>query len=178
MLNIPFKIKVNKYKKQIIKNLLPSSDSLCISKIHQLQKRPLLIIANDGYSVKRLFDEISFFAPNLKTAIFASNEILPYEQISPQKELIAERLRVLWQISHNQLDIVITQANTLQTKICPKEYLLQRLFILNIGDKITLGKLRTQLIESNYFLVEQVYEAGEFAIRGSIIDIMPMGTKQ
>ncbi len=178
MLNILFKIKINKYKKQIIKNLLPSSDSLCITKIQQLQQKPLLIIANDGYSVKRLFDEISFFAPNLKVAIFASNEILPYEQISPQKELIAERLRVLWQISHNQLDIVIIQANTLQSKICPKEYLLQRLFILNIGDKITIGKLKTQLIESNYFLVEQVYEAGEFAIRGSIIDIMPMGTKQ
>jgi hypothetical protein len=52
MLNLPFKIKINKYKKQIIKNLLPSSDSLCITKIQQLQQKPLLIIANDGYSVK------------------------------------------------------------------------------------------------------------------------------
>ncbi|MFN7095763.1 MAG: hypothetical protein ACK4M7_10400, partial [Burkholderiales bacterium] len=175
---ISFNLALNQLKRQEIAKLLPSTDSLCLASLQQQLQVPLLIIANDGYSTSRLLEEIRFFAPQLKVASFPDLEMLPFERAAPQKELTAERLRVLWQISLGQLDIVIVQANTLQTRLCPKEYLDHRVLILKVGDKLSLSELRTKLLSSNYSLVEQVYEAGEFAIRGGVVDIMPMGCKQ
>jgi transcription-repair coupling factor (superfamily II helicase) len=160
--------------KQKINRYLPSADALAISKLYKSQ---LLVIANDAYTANRLLDEIQLFAPQLRVKIFPDTEILPYERISTQKDIIAERLSVLWQISHNALDIVIVQLSTLQTKICPVAYLHARVMLLKIGDKLSIERLSHQLVNSDYTHVAQVYEAGEFAIRGGIIDIMPMGSK-
>jgi transcription-repair coupling factor (superfamily II helicase) len=168
----------NNYQQQKLANHLPSSDSLAITKISTITKAPLLVIANDSYNANRLYDELHFFAPKNKIAIFPDSEILPYEKITPQPDLIAKRLSTLWQIVHNQLDIVIVSANTLQTKICPPNYLTTRVLLLKIADKLSLTKLREQLVSNDYALVDRVYQNGEFAIRGGTIDIMPMGSKQ
>ena len=153
---------------------MPSADALAISKLH---KSPLLVIANDAYTANRLYSEISMFSPGLAIKIFPDTEVLPYERISPQKDIIAERLRVLWEISHQRLDIVIVNSNTLQKKISPTDYLYSRVMLLKIGDKLSIEKLTSQLVNSDYTHVNQVFETGEFAIRGGIIDIMPMGSK-
>lgn len=154
---------------------MPSADSLAIA--NSFNKTPILLITNDAFTLNRIFDEINFFKPSLKVCIFPDSEILPYERISTQKEIIADRLKALWQISHKTPDIVLVQASTLQTKICPIEYLHGRVLLLKIGDKLSTNELRHKLINSDYDLVEQVYESGEFAIRGGIIDIMPMGAQ-
>lgn len=175
---LPLELTINKFNKQSISKLPASVDALYIAKLQASQKQPLLIISDDANGAKRLCYEIKLFAPQLRVAIFSDTETIAYDRISPPKELIAERLRVLWQISLNQLDIVIIQANTLQTCICPKEYLYQRVLLLNVGNKLSLSSLRNKLINSDYSLVEQVYEPSEFAIRGGIVDIMPMGSKK
>lgn len=165
-----------KFKKLKIQRLIPGSDAWVIADLYN--KQPLLLVVNDAYTANRLVDEIQLFKPELNIAIFQDTEILPYERISTQKDIIANRLKVLWQISLKQLDVVIIQLSTLQTKLCPKEYLYSRVMLLKIGDKIATDALRHKLVNSDYTLVEQVYESGEFAIRGGIIDIMPMGSKQ
>ncbi|MFN8770334.1 MAG: transcription-repair coupling factor [Neisseriaceae bacterium] len=154
---------------------LPSSDSLLIAKISETTSCPLLIITNDAYNANRIFDELEFFASNKKFAIFPDTEILPYERTTPQSGIIADRLKCLWQVSIKQLDIVIIQASTLQTRICPINYLHSRLLSLKISDKLSISELRIKLVSGDYVMVDRVYEAGEFAIRGGIIDIIPMG---
>lgn len=161
--------------KQKIGRLVPSSDAWALANLPQ--NNPLLIIVNDAYTANRLANEIVLFNPALKVAIFPDIEILPYERLSPSKNMIAGRLTILWQISYNQLDVVIVQLGTLQTRLCPPEYLHSRVMLLKVGDKISTDNLRQKLVSSDYTHVEQVYEAGEFAIRGGIIDIMPMGSK-
>jgi transcription-repair coupling factor (superfamily II helicase) len=164
-----FKRKINCYT--------PSVDSWGI--VNQcISDAPLLIIANDAFILNRIYSELRFFRPKLRISIFQDTELLPYERINAQKDIIANRLKVLWQIMHNQVDIVLVQLSTLQTKLCPQEYLYQKLFLLKIGDKLSITELKQKLIVSDYNLVERVFEAGEFAIRGGIIDIMPMGSKQ
>ena len=153
---------------------MPSADSLAISKLY---KSPLLVITNDAYSANRICNELSMFSPNLRIKVFPDTEVLPYERISPQKDIIAERLRILWEISQQSLDIVIVQSSTIQKRVCPKEYLYSRVMLLKIGDKLSISKLSSQLINSDYNHVTQVFETGEFAIRGGVIDIMPMGSK-
>lgn len=156
--------------------LVTSADSLYMTHLAENQK--LLIITNDSINAKRMLDEISFFSPILKCIIFPDTEILPYERTTPQKDIIARRLKTLWQLHENALDIVIISSSTLMTKVCPKEYLYQRQFSLKVGASINLQHLKEQLVSSDYTMTTQVYEAGEFAMRGGIIDIMPMGTKQ
>lgn len=156
--------------------LMASADSLYLSHLAKNQK--LLIVASDSVSAKRILDEISFFAPNLKCTIFLDTEILPYERTTPQKDIIAFRLKTLWQLHENFLDVVIISSSTLMVRLCPKEYLYQRQFSLKVGTAINLQHLKEQLVSSDYTLTTQVYESGEFAVRGGIIDIMPMGTKQ
>jgi transcription-repair coupling factor (superfamily II helicase) len=167
----------NSHNKQYLPILPMGGDSLCIANIHQPQ-RPLLVIANDSYITNRIHDELALFAPQLSSAIFPDHEILPYERTSPRVEVIAKRLKILWQISLNQLDVVIVSANILQTRLCPLSYLHSRQLILKVGDKISITRLREQLVASYYSLTTQVHEAGEFAVRGGIIDIMPMGSRQ
>ena len=140
--------------------------------------KAILYIVNDGYQLQRLVGELSLFAPELRLAVFPDYEVLPYERQSPYNELIAERLRTLWQVQHKQIDILLVQATTLQMLLPPQDYFAKRVLLVKIGDRLDSEQLRSQLIASGYQCVHQVYEAGEFAIRGSIIDILPMGSKQ
>lgn len=159
---------------QHLPELLVSADSLYISKL----THKLLVIANDSINAKRLLDEIEFFNPKLNCAIFPDTEILPYERSTPQKDIIANRLKILGQMDRNELDVVIISSTILSNRLCPKEYLYQRQFSLKLGAKINLQRLKEQLVSSEYTLTTQVYEPGEFAVRGGIIDLMPMGSKQ
>lgn len=156
--------------------IMASADSLYIS--HLAQKQKILIIANDSVNARRMLDEINFFAPTLKCAIFPDSEILPYERTTPQKDVIALRLKTLGQLHKNQLDVAVISSNTLMVRLCPKEFLYGRQFSLKVGASINLQHLKEQLVGSDYTLTSQVYEPGEFAQRGGVIDIMPMGTKK
>ena len=170
-----FKITPDKFIKQKISFLPHGADALAIAKLHN--KQPILVIANDAFNLNRLFEEIKLFNPSLRVVLFPDSEILPYERISTQKEIIAERLKILWHISHQQTDIVLVQVSSLQCRIPPAEYLNSRMFLLKVGEKLSITNLSHKLINSDYTHVEQVYEAGEFAVRGGIVDIMPMGSK-
>ncbi len=64
------------------------------------------------------------------------------------------------------------------SRLCPKEYLYQRQLNLEVGMAINLQLLKQQLVSSDYTMTNQVYESGEFAVRGGIVDIMPMGSPQ
>ncbi len=157
-------------------NLLPSSDSLFIASYAKSKNSRLIIITKNSFDSRRINDEVKLFDPELKIKILQNTEILPYEKAFPQKEVIAERLRTLWQVFYQQLDILIVEINTLQTKICPPQYLIQRMLLLKVGAKLPVTDLKEKLVSADYLLVEQVLEPGEFAVRGSIIDILPMGS--
>lgn len=177
MFTIPLPKSIHKQKNQLAQFPL-GGDALFIGKLAEDLKKPLLYIVNDGYQLQRLLHEIKLFAPEINVTIFPSYEVLPYERQSPYNELIAERLRCLWQVQQHQIDILLVQSTTLQTLLPPADFFYKRVLMLEIGNTLDIEQLRSQLISAGYECVQQVYEAGEFAIRGSIIDIMPMGSKQ
>lgn len=176
MLQIKFPQNIHK-ERNFIKKLPLGGDSFYIANLQKELKAPLLYIANDAYELQRLEQELVLFVPELNIASLPSYEVLPYERQSPYKDLIATRLRTLWQVQNNQLNVLLVQASTLQNLLPPQDFFNQKVFIIKIGDKIDISDLRTKLVASGYEFVNQVYEAGEFAIRGSIIDILPMGQK-
>lgn len=108
--------------------------------------------------------------------LFPDWETLPYDQFSPHQDIISQRLYTLNRMGQATDAIVITSASTLMHKLCPPEYLNQYALMLKQGQKLDLEGFRTQLQQAGYYCVNKVLEHGEFAVRGSIIDVFPMGS--
>lgn len=177
MIKVSLPAKVHPQKNHLAR-LPAGGDALFIASLASAKKLPFLYIARDGYELRRLADEINFFQPGMTVGVFPDYEVLPYERQSPYAELVAERLKILWQLQQQKLDIILIQASTLQTLLPPLEYFNQRVLWLKKTNRIDGAILREKLVAAGYQHVKQVFAEGEFAIRGSIIDIMPIGLKR
>ncbi|HVE44773.1 MAG TPA: transcription-repair coupling factor [Gammaproteobacteria bacterium] len=150
--------------------------SLALSAAMQHSTQPMLIVTTDNLSASRLLEELHFF--NAGTVLpFPDWETLAYDHFSPHQDIISDRLSALFQLSLMQKGAVISTVATLMHRLPPQDYLDKYVFVLKIGDQLDIAQLRAKLIHSGYQLVGQVREHGEFAIRGSIIDLFPTGSR-
>ncbi|MGL4893538.1 MAG: transcription-repair coupling factor [Shewanella sp.] len=136
-----------------------------------------LIVTSDTPSALNLESELNYLLSKstIKVRLFPDRETLPYDSFSPHQDLISQRLETLSHISQAHHSVVIVPVSTLMVRLPPKAYLSANVFVLKKGDKYPLHTVRQHLIDTGYHLVEQVYEHGEFAIRGSILDLFPTG---
>lgn len=165
--------------KQIWGQLHGSSLALALAEYCQQTSGIKLLIAQDNLSANQLQEELNFFLnPNSPQELlfFPDWETLPYDQFSPHQDIISERLYTLSRIQQVTDAIVITSASTIMHRLCPPEFLNQYALMLKEGQKLDLASFRNQLQQSGYHCVNKVLEHGEFALRGSIIDVYPMGS--
>jgi len=157
--------------------LAGASLSLALSDLAtETTNKPILIIAPDSLTAARLVDEMRFFSQIPDRIIaFPDWETLPYDHFSPHQDIISDRLTVLHQLLAGQPCVIVTTIATIMHKLSPTDYLDKNSFVLHKGEKIILDKLRARLTSAGYQHVTQVREHGEFAVRGSIIDLFPMG---
>lgn len=137
------------------------------------------ILTPDHLSAKQLEAELRFFLPQDHTApilFFPDWETLPYDHFSPHQDLISERLATLHHIQQHPDAWLITAASTAMHRLCPASFLNQHTLYLNEQQFLNLDTFRHQLLEAGYHAVQQVLEHGEFALRGSILDLYPMGS--
>lgn len=156
-----------------------SSLAFILSLVIAQQSRPVFIITADSLTASHLEKEINFFqdaaAPILH---FPDRETLPYDRFSPHQDLISERLASLYTIPSLKQGAIITTISTLLHRLSPPSFLNAFTFLIHTGDKLDLTQTRQRLQEAGYYFVNQVREHGEFAIRGSILDLFPMGAAQ
>lgn len=158
-------------------NLHGASTGLALSSAIANAQRPLLIIAPDNLFVSHLIDELHFFTPQGRDVLtFPDWETLPYDHFSPHQDIISDRLATLHRLPMMQQGAVITTAATLMHQLAPNEFLDGHSFSLKTGEQLNIDILRTRLSKAGYHAVSQVREHGEFAVRGSIVDIFPMGS--
>lgn len=157
-----------------------ASASLAISQfIASEPHKPILLITSDSLHAARLVEELRFFSATPERIIaFPDWETLPYDHFSPHQDIISERLTVLHQLLVGQPCVIVATIFTLMHKLPPTDYLTQHSFVLHKGERIVTDKLRTQLTNAGYQHVTQVRDHGEFAVRGSIIDLFPMGSDE
>ncbi len=156
-----------------------ASLALALSNAMSNTNQPFLIIAPDNLTSSHLLDELAFFTGNNDNVLhFPDWETLPYDHFSPHQDIISERLAALYRLPGMKKGAVVTTVSTLMQRVPPENYLTQHTFLLKTGDKLNLDILRTRLAHAGYHHVSQVREHGEFAIRGSIIDLYPMGSTQ
>ena len=136
----------------------------------------LAIITASPLEAQRLAEEIAWFAPTLRAHLLPDWETLPYDNFSPHQDLISERLATLHAVSRNECDVLIAAAGTAITRLAPPTFLAAHTFFMKQGEKLDIGKLRAQLTLAGYQHVTQVVAAGEYSVRGGLVDLFPMGT--
>ena len=156
-----------------------SADALLLAQLAQREKaagRATAVFTADATDAQRLIDELTFFAPSLRTALFPDWETLPYDTFSPHQDLISERLATLWRISQRDADVVIVPATTALYRLAPPAFLAGYTFHFKTRQKLQESKLKAQLTLAGYSHVTQVVSPGEYAVRGGLIDLFPMGS--
>ncbi|HOI67639.1 MAG TPA: CarD family transcriptional regulator, partial [Thiomonas arsenitoxydans] len=137
---------------------------------------PWLVVTADAADAQRLLGELQWFAPQLRIGLLPDWETLPYDSFSPHQDLISERLATLWAIHNQQIDVVIAPANTAIQRLAPPEFLAAYTFDFRQGEALNEAALRAQLVLAGYNHVSQVMAPGEYAVRGGLIDLHPMGS--
>ena len=160
-----------------------SADALLLAQLGERERalrRTTAIVTADASDARRLVDELAFFAPGLRCAVFPDWETLPYDTFSPHQDLISERLAALWRISQKDkdtgADVVIVPATTALYRLAPPGFLAGYTFEFKVQQKLDEAKLRAQLTLAGYSHVTQVVSPGEYAVRGGLIDLFPMGS--
>jgi transcription-repair coupling factor (superfamily II helicase) len=137
----------------------------------------VLVVAGDPQEADRLRDEIAFFAPpGVEVHLLPDAETLPYDAFSPHPDISSQRLRTLSRIPDMDRGAVIVALSTMMQKLPPSAWVLGSSLELATGQRLDGDAFRTRLTNAGYVAVSQVAEHGEYAIRGSIIDIFPMGS--
>lgn len=159
-------------------NLHGAASGLAIVEAARQLDGILVIVLEDQRQLQILQSEIEFFLhefDEIHVQQFPSWECLPYDNFSPHHNIISNRLRVLGKLPEQNRGILLVQTANLMQRLPPVNYVLGHRFSLKKSQKIDLNALKTQLIESNYVSVNQVMSPGEFAVRGGLVDVYPMG---
>jgi transcription-repair coupling factor (superfamily II helicase) len=155
--------------------LAGSADALAIAEL-AARGQMLAVITARPSEAQRLLEEIRWFAPQLRTHLLPDWETLPYDSFSPHQDLISERLSTLYAVSRGEADVVLVPASTALYRMAPPAFLAAYTFFLKQGETLDVERLRTQLTVAGYACVTQVVSPGEFAVRGGLVDLYPMGS--
>ena len=148
-----------------------------IDQIRNRHQGPILMLCNDSESASRIRREIRFFAgDSLPVMLFPDWETLAYDSFSPHQDITSTRLETLYRLQGLKSGVIVVPASTAMQRVAPKEFVSGNVFWLEKGQQLDADMMREQLIDAGYNLVDTVYEHGEFAVRGAIIDLYPTGT--
>ena len=138
---------------------------------------PLLVVTRDAATAARFEEELGFFgAGRTPVLAFPGYETLPYDQFSPHPDIISQRLRAMAKLPVLQRGIVIVDLPTALQRLPPRTFVDAHALSLRTGEALDLEKFRLRLTSAGYASVPQVAEPGDFAIRGSLFDVFPMGS--
>ncbi len=157
--------------------LIGASLALAVTELTAAADRPVVLLAEDPRQADQLEAEIRFFGgDDLPVEHFVEWETLPWDSFSPHQDIISQRLRVLATLPAMRRGVVITAATALQQRLPPVDYVKARSLSLRQGQAMPRAAFTDSLVAAGYLRVPQVSEHGEFAVRGSLIDVFPMGT--
>src|SRR5580700_5731303 len=156
--------------------LYGSAAALALAEATRADRRLYVVIADAARELDRLTAEVRFFAgAALPLLRLPDWEVLPYDLFSPHPDIISERLQTLYELPHLSRGCLIVAADTLMQRLAPHSYVQGRAFELSTGEALLIEPFRARLIEAGYASVSQVVSPGEFAVRGSLLDVFPMG---
>ncbi|WP_372738182.1 transcription-repair coupling factor [Neptunomonas sp.] len=156
-----------------------SAAGLLIAQAALKHQQLTLVISRNSDTASLLENEIHFYsaAQNLQILPFPDWETLPYDTFSPHQDITSTRVSTLKQLSQLTHGVVIVPISTLMHRIAPSSFLQAHSLVLQTGQQLNIDILRQQLSDAGYRAVDTVNEHGEYTVRGSIIDLYPMGSE-
>lgn len=163
-------------EQRLLGELTGAACATLVAEIAERHAGPVVLIAPDMQNALRLHDEISQFTDQMVMNL-ADWETLPYDSFSPHQDIISSRLSTLYQLPTMQRGVLIVPVNTLMQRVCPHSFLHGHALVMKKGQRLSRDALRTQLDSAGYRHVDQVMEHGEYATRGALLDLFPMGSE-
>ena len=169
--------------------LYGAAKSLAIVSAAKKYQGLTLVLAESAKSAAALERELGFFNATVNADQCSSEkdfpilhlpdwETLPYDLFSPHQDIVSERLQTLHQLSTTQRGILVVPASTAMHRLPPAEFIAGNSFVYEVGQRLDINALRQQFQQAGYHCVDTVYEHGEYAVRGALIDVFPMGSKR
>ncbi len=155
------------------------SKGLALAKAVEQFSGLTLIISPDIQTAHTLESELAFFCnQEIEIYLFPDSETLAYDVFSPHEDIISDRILALSALPNTQQGALIISAGTVLSKLASKDFILGQSINLSISDQLNLETFKQTLVKAGYQYVSQVMTHGEFSVRGSIIDLFPMGSNQ
>lgn len=164
-----------KRSKSQISCISGTATTVTIAEVAKRHTAPVLLVVASLAAATQLYEELESF-PELQVALFPDWETLPYDTFSPDQNTISQRLATLYNLQRLKRGLLIVPLTTLMQRLCPPSFIAGSALLLKNGQNLAPEELRQQLVQAGYRNVEQVNAQGEFAVRGSILDLFPMGS--
>jgi transcription-repair coupling factor (superfamily II helicase) len=149
--------------------------------------RTLLHVARDDARLYRLIDHLRFFHPGVETLAFPAWDTLPYDRVSPNIEIMADRASVLAKLASAPAGeaprvvvptVVVTTVSAILQRMPPRTAFANTTLSFKRGGSLDLEKLTAFLAAHGFNRTGTVREPGEFAVRGGLIDLFPPGAAE
>src|ERR687892_497977 len=168
--------------RHLIASAIEGQDALFLAELARAQPTGQLVhVARDGGHASHLAELIGFLAPELELIMLPAWDCLPYDRVSPNPDIMAERLDALARLLDDRARkgrprLIITTVNALLQRLPPPEVVRSGLFAAAAGERIDRDQLLLCLARNGYRRAGTVVEPGEYAVRGGIIDVYPSGS--
>ncbi len=155
-----------------------SSRALLLAEAARSHDGLVVAVARDTQRASTLEDELKVFGGDLPVLHFPDWETLPYDIFSPHPEIVSQRIATLYSLPSTKRGVLVVPMATLMQRIAPQSHITGSGLVLHKGQKLDLSAQQRRLEAAGYHNVPQVAEPGDFAVRGALIDIFPMGTAE
>ena len=155
-----------------------SSRALLVAQAAAAHDGLLVAVTRDTQRASTLEEELRIFAAGLPVLHFPDWETLPYDVFSPHPEIVSQRIATLYQLPSVTRGVLVVPVATLMQRIAPRAHITGAGLVLNKGQRLDMATEQRRLESAGYRHVAQVGEPGDFAVRGALIDIFPMGTAE
>ena len=157
--------------------LYGAAQSLAVAQAAREYSGLLCVVTNSATAADRLERELRFFMSDLAVSRFSDYETLPYDAFSPPQELVGERLATLSALAHGHADTLVVNSQALMTRLPPPGFIAARSLSIQVGEHLNRESMRERLVSHGYLHVEKVLDPGEFAVRGSLLDVFATGAE-
>ncbi|MDX1710931.1 MAG: transcription-repair coupling factor [Rhodovibrionaceae bacterium] len=165
----------------LIANAPEGHDALLLTQFAR-QHGTVVHVARDDTRMAQMADAVGFFAPHAETIRIPAWDCLPYDRVSPHRDIVAQRIdgltRLMQPCAAEAGRLVLTTVSALLQRVAPREAFDGRTLVLEAGGALPTDQLSDFLQHNGYVRAETVGEAGEYAMRGGILDVFPPGAEE
>jgi len=138
----------------------------------------LVVVTRDTFAAQALEAELRVFARDLAVLHFPDWETLPYDVFSPHQDIVSQRMATLYRLPGTSRGVLIVPVATLMQRLAPVSFVSGNALQVKLGQRLDLDAERRRLEAAGYRHVPQVLDPGDYAIRGALLDIFPMGSSE